>query len=97
MAHVLTWGQVGDQVLAPGVPTVVPVGPNDSWVLIFDGYHPGDAPTKKGPNGQEYLANHRRPYFVDINVKVPDSPSAKHAKDTDLQDWITFAGVGSRV
>lgn len=82
------WHYVGNQVLAPGVPTVAPIGPNDGWVAIFAGYDPNDA-SKEGTN--KFEANHRRPYFVDLDVNVPVNPSVKEASDEELQSWITPA------
>jgi len=82
------WHYVGDQVLAPGVPTVAQIGPNNSWVLLFAGYNPNDAPPKEGKKG-EFQPNHRRPYFAKIDLKVPDNLSVKQATDAQLQDWIT--------
>ena len=80
------WHYVGDQVLAPGVPTVAQIGPGNGWLLTFAGYDPSDAP-QDGPN--EYMADHRRPYFINLDVKVPATPSVKQASDAELQDWIT--------
>ncbi|KAJ5910362.1 hypothetical protein N7504_005005 [Penicillium tannophilum] len=80
------WHYVGDQVLAPGVPTVAQIGPNNSWALLFAGYNPNDAPFKEGT---KFEANHRRPFFAKIDVKIPDNLSVKQATDAQLQDWIT--------
>jgi hypothetical protein len=83
------WNYVHDQVLAPGVPTVTKIGPNNSWVLTFAGYDPKDATT----NGDgEYDASHRRPFFIDLDVKIPSNRSVKQASDQDLQGWITPHG-----
>ncbi|EJD40280.1 hypothetical protein AURDEDRAFT_187063 [Auricularia subglabra TFB-10046 SS5] len=81
------WHYVGDQVLAPGVPTVANIGPNHSWVLTFAGYDPQDAPLRS--NASAFQANHRRPYFVHLNVSVPENKSVKEATDAELQSWIT--------
>lgn len=80
------WRYVGDQVLAPGVPTVARIGPSHSWVLTFAGYSPGDAPLE--PNTTQYMANHRRPFFIDIDVRIPDNISVAEASDVELQSWI---------
>lgn len=81
------WRYVGDQVLAPGVPTVARIGSDDGWVLTFAGYNPDDAPLE--PNSTKYAANHRRPYFINIDVNVPDNTSVEEASDAELQSWIT--------
>lgn len=81
------WHYIGDQVLAPGVPNVAQIGPNNSWVLLFAGYNPKDAPLKEDTN--KFQANHRRAYFAKINMKVPNNVSANQATDAQLQDWIT--------
>lgn len=79
------WHCVGDQVLAPGVPTVAQIGPNGGWVATLAGYElnePKDSTDK-------FKASHRRPFFVDLDVKVPVNPSVKDASDSQLQSWIT--------
>ncbi|KAF2671843.1 hypothetical protein BT63DRAFT_180901 [Microthyrium microscopicum] len=81
------WRYVGDQVLAPGVPTVAQIGPNGGWVATFAGFDPGDAPLKKGTD--KFVGSHRRPYFVELDVKVPKNVSVKDASDGELQGWIT--------
>lgn len=80
------WHYVGDQVKAPGVPTVAPIGEGGSWILLFAGYDPQDDPTK---HHNKYVASHRRPYFLHLNVSVPAGPTVKGASDADLQSWIT--------
>jgi hypothetical protein len=80
------WRYVGNQVLAPGVPTVARIGPDDSWVLTFAGYNPDDAHLK--PNSTKYVANHRRPYFINIDVNIPDNASVEKASDAELRSWI---------
>ena len=79
------WHYVGNQVKAPGVPTVAQIGPNNSWVLTFAGYDVNDAPEKNGT----FVASHRRPYFIDLDVKVPENTSISQANDAELQAWIT--------
>jgi hypothetical protein len=78
------WHYVGDQVLAPGVPTVAQIGPNDGWVATFAGYEPNEPKDST----DKFKASHRRPYFVDLDVKVPVNPSVKDASDSQLQSWI---------
>lgn len=87
------WRYVGDRVLAPGVPTVAHLGAGDGWVLTFAGYDPDDAP--RVPNTNKYMANYRRPYFININVKVPDNISVAEASDAELQRWITPVQEGN--
>lgn len=80
------WHYVGNQIRAPGVATVAKIGAGDSWVLTFHGYQVGDT----GGNGTlDYVGNHRRPFFVDLDVNVPTDTSVKDASDQDLQGWIT--------
>ncbi|KAI0099591.1 hypothetical protein GGR51DRAFT_564838 [Nemania sp. FL0031] len=81
------WRYVGDQVIAPGVPTVASIGPNSGWVMTFAGYDPNDAPHR--PNSNGFIANHRRPYFININVNIPKNTSVAEATDAELQGWIT--------
>ncbi|KAF2491243.1 hypothetical protein BU16DRAFT_596013 [Lophium mytilinum] len=81
------WRYVGDQVLAPGVPTVAQIGPNNGWILLFAGYDPKDAPVKDGT--KKFQSSHRRPYFIKVDVKVPVDSSVKQASDSELQNWIT--------
>jgi hypothetical protein len=79
------WHYVGNQVLAPGVPTVAHIG--DEWVLLFAGYDPQDAQKKDN----KYIASHRRPYFIKLKVDVPKDKSVKDANDSELQNWIAPA------
>ena len=81
------WHYVADQVLAPGVPTVAQIGPGGGWILLFAGYDVKDHPIKDGSN--KYEANHRRPYFVELNVTVPADTPVMQATDSELQGWIT--------
>lgn len=81
------WHYVGDQVVAPGVPTVARIGAGNSWVLLFAGYDPKDHPAKDGTN--KFEASHRRPYFAKIDVNVPEDVSVKDATHEELQGWIT--------
>ncbi|KAI5456858.1 hypothetical protein BGZ63DRAFT_365497 [Mariannaea sp. PMI_226] len=80
------WHYAGDQVHAPGVPTVARIGHNNSWVLTFAGFDPDDAPFK--PNTTKYVGNHRRPYFINLEVEVPDNITVKEASDKELRSWI---------
>ena len=80
------WRYVGNQVLAPGVPTVAQIGPDGGWILLFAGYDANDHPIVDGSN--KYQANHRRPYFVGLNVSVPADTSVEQATDSELQKWI---------
>ncbi|CAM1508685.1 Fc.00g055330.m01.CDS01 [Cosmosporella sp. VM-42] len=80
------WRYVGDQVLAPGVPTVARIGQNHGWVLTFAGFDPDDAPMK--PDSTKYVGNHRRPYFINIDVNVPENVLVKQASDAELRSWI---------
>ncbi|KAI0548888.1 hypothetical protein F4679DRAFT_288427 [Xylaria curta] len=80
------WRYVGDTVLAPGVPTIAHIGPDNGWVLMFAGYNPDDAPLK--PNTTKYVGSHRRPFFINIDVNVPNTTSVEKASDAELQSWI---------
>ena len=82
-------GYVASQVVAPGVATVAPVGPNGSWVLVFAGYAPND--TGSGQNGNTYLGSKRRPFYVDLNVSIPTNISVAQATETELASWITLS------
>jgi hypothetical protein len=79
-----SWHFVRDQVLAPGVPTVAKLGENDGWVLTFAGYDPDDAPREDG----KFQANHRRPYFIELEVNIPHDVSVEDATDEEMQEWI---------
>lgn len=82
-------GYVASQVVAPGVATVAPVGPNNSWVLVFAGYAPND--TGSGQNGNTYLGSKRRPFYVDLNVSIPTNISVAQATEAELASWITLS------
>ncbi|KJV33816.1 hypothetical protein [Luteibacter yeojuensis] len=75
---------VGKQVYAPGVPAIVSDG-HEHYYLTFAGYDPSDAPTDdKGL----YKGPHRRPYYVRLNVHVPQAGSADKASPMELAHWI---------
>lgn len=80
------WRYVGDQVIAPGVPTVAQLGENGSWVLVFAGFDPNDHPLKEGTKA--FQPSHRRPYYIDINVEIPENVSVKDATDEEINGWI---------
>lgn len=84
--NVSGWHYVGNQVLAPGVPTVADIGAGGAWILTFAGYDPNDAPLNPGTS--QYMANHRRPFFININLNIPSS-SVASAQDDALLNWIT--------
>jgi hypothetical protein len=83
------WHYVGDQVLAPAVPTVAQIGQNGGWAATFAGYDPDEPSIKDGK--KKFVASRRRPYFVNLDVNVPVNTSVKEASDADLQSWITTA------
>ena len=80
-------GYVASQVIAPGVATVDPVGPNGSWVLVFAGYAPGDT----GLSGNTYDASNRRPFYVGLNVSIPSNKSVPQVPEAELATWITVS------
>lgn len=79
------WRYVGDEVLAPGVPTVAKIG-EDGWVLLFAGFDADDAPVDEKGN---LVAHYRRPYYVDLNVNVPRGTKVSEVSDEELGRWIT--------
>ncbi|KAI0424064.1 hypothetical protein F5Y09DRAFT_353874 [Xylaria sp. FL1042] len=81
------WHYIGDQVLAPGVPTVASIGPDHGWVLTFAGYNPDDAPTK--PSSDHFVGHNRRPYFINLDVNISENTSEEEATDKELQNQIT--------
>ena len=81
----------GAQVIAPGVPSIVE-DENDasslkSWLLVFAGYAPDDAPRKDNGN---FEGNHRRPYYTPIKVTVPNNMSVDVVSASELAGWITL-------
>ncbi|KAI3393675.1 hypothetical protein diail_3812 [Diaporthe ilicicola] len=68
------WHYVGDQVKAPGVPTVAQIGSDGQWVLTFAGYDP-EVPTTLLRMAQSTLG-------------VPADVSVSEASDEDLPGWI---------
>ena len=63
---------VADQVIAPGVPSIVEAQ-NGDWYLCFAGYAPSDAPVV--PATGYYDPSHRRPFFVKLQITIPDGAS----------------------
>jgi hypothetical protein len=82
---------VANQVIAPGVPSVVAEG--GRYLLFFDGFVPTDAPPAPDtPNNPFNLdPKHRRPFFVPLTVHIPAEQSVRSATDEELKRWITIA------
>ncbi|WP_138506218.1 hypothetical protein [Nostoc sp. PA-18-2419] len=86
---------VAEQVIAPGVPSIVEdkndmahrQGGQGTWHLYFAGYAPDDHPVKANGNFQ---GNHRRPYYTTIKVAVPDNITVDAASDSELAKWVTL-------
>ncbi|WP_157134763.1 hypothetical protein [Sphingomonas sp. PAMC 26605] len=74
----------GVQVIGPGVAAAVH-GPDGAWLLYFNGFAPGDMPL--GQNGR-VAGNHRRPYYLRLDVNVPADRSVSSASDSELASWV---------
>ncbi len=74
----------GDQVIGPGVAAAVE-GPGGAWWLYFNGFAPGDMPLN--PVGK-VNGDHRRPYFLRLEVRVPEGRSVEAASDDELATWL---------
>ena len=79
---------VAMQVVAPGVPSIVK-DKSGSWLLYFAGFDPGDHPLSKRTGN--FDASHRRPYFVKLNVAIPEGATVAATSDAALAQWITTA------
>ncbi len=77
---------VAAQVLAEGVGSIVK---DDclGWILYFAGLDPSDAPVD--PSTGKYDTSHRRPYFLPLQVRIPDGATVAATSDADLATWIT--------
>lgn len=76
---------VASKVLAPGVASIE----QDrllGWVLHFAAYDPGDAPVDRATGNLD--GSYRRPYFVRLQVSVPDRATVAGTSDRDLAAWI---------
>ena len=71
----------GGQVIGPGVSSFVR-GPGGGWYMYLNAYDPGDMPTTPSEG------DHRRPYFVHLQVDVPLYEPVAAASDADLAQWI---------
>ena len=72
------------QVIGPGVAAAVQ-GPGGAWWLYFNGFAPGDMPTK--PNGM-VDGTHRRPYALQLNVDVTADRPVEGVSDAELATWL---------
>jgi len=77
---------VRDQVIAPGVPSILQDNAG-SWELFFAGYAPGDAPVSARTGN--FDATHRRPYFIPINIDIPPGASVSSTSPFALENWLT--------
>ncbi len=77
---------VAAQVLAEGVGSIVK---DDllGWFLYFAALDPSDAPVD--PKTGKYDTSHRRPYFLRLQVKIPQGATVAATPDADLATWIT--------
>lgn len=75
---------VADQVLSPGVPSIVS-DTSGNYYLFFAGYAPSDAPTL--PAGG-YDGSHRRPYYVGLKVQIPSGATVSKTSPQDLANWL---------
>jgi hypothetical protein len=75
---------IGGQVTGPGVASAIR-GPSGAWFLFFNGYAPGDMTSSDG----KVEANHRRPYYLCLQARVPVGQSVSSASDQELATWLT--------
>ena len=80
---------VASQVVAPGVPSLLEDS-TGTWFLFFAGYDPTDDPPDP-TTPSNFLASHRRPYFMKLNVAVPTTGTVAGTANADLAGWITAA------
>jgi hypothetical protein len=79
---------VADQVLSPGVPSIVS-DTNGHYVLFFAGYAPSDAPSKKSGG---YDGSYRRPFYVDLQVQIPQGATVSGTSPQELAKWLQPVG-----
>jgi hypothetical protein len=75
---------VADQVLSPGVPSIV-TDTSGHAILFFAGYAPSDAPMLSTGG---YDGSHRRPYYVDLQVQIPPNATVAATSAQDLANWL---------
>ncbi|MDR5759076.1 hypothetical protein [Caballeronia sp. LZ035] len=81
---------VADQVLSPGVPSIVS-DTSGRYFLVFAGYAPSDAPTQSGL----YIGSYRRPFYVGLDVNIPAGAVVGKTSPQDLASWIQPATTPS--
>jgi hypothetical protein len=80
---------VGEQVIGPGVPSVVKE-PGGRFLLFFDGYNPKDTHHQAGdPDKYDLEPKYRRPFYLPLRVNIPQGLSVAAATDEELASWIT--------
>lgn len=77
---------VADQVLAPGVPSIIK-GSDGTWRLVFAGYAPSG--TKFVPGTNQYDPTYRRPYAVRLRLTIQTGATVASASDAELARWMT--------
>lgn len=75
---------VASQVLAPGVPAII-TDASGNYYLSFAGYDPSDAPTD---SSGLYQGDHRRPYYIKLQVQIPSGATVSGTSPQDLVNWI---------
>jgi hypothetical protein len=81
---------VADQVLSPGVPSIVS-DTSGHYYLVFAGYAPSDAPMQSG----SYVGSYRRPFYVGLQVNIPANAVVGKTSPEDLANWIQPATTQS--
>jgi hypothetical protein len=76
---------VGDQVLSPGVPSIVSDA-SGHYFLVFAGYAPSDAPVLPTTGG--YDGSHRRPFYVGLQVQIAQGATVAGTDAQVLANWI---------
>ena len=84
-AQIKDWpNYVGGQVQAPGVPSIVQDSSGD-YRFFFAGYAPSVAPQSNGL----FDGNYRQPYYVRLNVNIPEGATVAGTTNEELTGWIT--------
>jgi hypothetical protein len=84
-SQIVQWpNYVADQVLAPGVPSIVS-DTTGNYYLVFAGYDPSDAPTNASGL---YEGPHRRPYYTKLQVQIPAGATISGTSPQTLTNWV---------
>ena len=85
-SEVANWpNYIAPKIVAPGVGSII-IDSTGTYYLAFAGYDPSDNPTSAATG--RYDGSHRRPYYVKLQVQIPNNSTVSTSSPETLASWI---------